>query len=90
MHGKAAYTHSKGIDAIRYKELVRQFIVDHGSITPKECRELLGFGESRTAKSAISRLLTEWSADDGILRPEGFTANRKYFLRDERGEARNG
>lgn len=87
MHGKAAYTHSKGIDAIRYKELVRQFIVDQGCITPKECRELLGFGESRTAKSAISRLLTEWSASDGILRPEGYTTNRKYFLRDEGGEA---
>ncbi len=81
MLGKAAYTRTKGIDSIRYRELVRQFIMDHGSITPKDCRELLGFGESRTAKSAISRYLKEWSGDDGFLRWEGNTSSRRYFLR---------
>ena len=33
----------------------REFVEDHGSITPQECRELLGLGESTTAKVETSR-----------------------------------
>ena len=45
--GKAAYTRLKGIDPIRYREWAREFVEDHGSITPRECRELLGLGGQR-------------------------------------------
>ena len=39
---------------IRYSEMVRQFVQDHGSITPEECRELLGLGESQSARVEVS------------------------------------
>ena len=53
--GKAAYTRLKGIDPIRYREWVREFVEDHGSITPRECRELLGLGGSASAQVEVSR-----------------------------------
>lgn len=69
--GKAAYTRTKGIDPIRYAEMVRAYIKDHGSITPAECRELLGLGNSQTAQVEVSRLLKRWSGNGGFLRREG-------------------
>lgn len=82
LQSKAAYTRTKGVDQIRYREMVRQFLTDHGSITPKECRALLGFGESQSARVEMSRYLKEWSGDSGFLRREGSTSNTRYFLRD--------
>ncbi len=79
MHGKAAYTHSKGIAPIRYREMVRQFIEDHGSITPKECRELLGFGESQAARVEMSAILKGWSGKGGWLERRGRTTNTRYY-----------
>lgn len=38
--GKAAYTKTKGLDPIRFREMVRQFVSHHGSITPQECQTL--------------------------------------------------
>ena len=65
--GKAAYTKTKGIDPIRYAEMVRAYVEDHGSITPAECRELLGLGESDTDKVTVSKLFRKWSGPDGFL-----------------------
>jgi len=69
--GKAAYSRFKGIDPIRYREIVRGFVAEHGSITPQECRDLLGLGESATARVEASRLLAEWSLPRGFLRKIG-------------------
>jgi ATP-dependent DNA helicase RecG len=69
--GKAAYTKTKGLDPIRFQEMVRQFVSDHGAITPQECRELLGLGESQTARVEVSRYLKDWSGPDGFLDREG-------------------
>jgi len=78
--GKAAYTKLKGIDdPIRYREWVREFVADHGSITPQECRELLGLGESQSARVDVSRYLREWSGPGGFLRREGKPPKVRYF-----------
>ena len=69
--GKASYTRLKGIDPIRYREMVREYVSQHGSITSLEARELLGLGESTTSKVEISRLLRDWSEPGGFLRKEG-------------------
>ena len=69
--GKAAYTKTKGLDPIRFQEMVRQFVSDHGAVTPQECRELLGLGESQTARVEVSRYLKEWSGPKGFLTREG-------------------
>ena len=79
--GKAAYTKTKGIDPIRYAEMVRVFVEDHGSITPAECRELLGLGESDTDKVGVSKLLRKWSGADGFLRREGKPPKVRYYPR---------
>lgn len=79
--GKAAYTKTKGVDPIRFREMVRQFVADHGSITPQECRELLGLGESQTSRVEVSRYLREWSNEDGFLRREGNPPKVRYFPR---------
>lgn len=80
--GKAAYTKTKGIDPIRYAEMVRCFLEDHGSITPAECRELLGLGESSADQSAVSKLLRKWSVEGGFLRREGVPPKVRYYGRD--------
>ncbi len=77
--GKAAYTKTKGINPIRFAEMVRAYVEDHGSITPQECRELLGLGESKTARVEISRLLKKWCGSEGFLRREGMPPKVRYF-----------
>ena len=78
--GKTAYTTTRGVDPIRYREMVKAFVDDHGSITPRECRELLGLGESQTARVEVSRYLRAWSGSDGFLRREGTRGpNVRYF-----------
>jgi ATP-dependent DNA helicase RecG len=69
--GRAAYTRLKGIDPIRDREIVREYVAEQGSINSTECRELLGLGESATAKVDASRLLGEWSGPGGFLRKVG-------------------
>lgn len=76
--GKAAYTKMKGLHPTRYAEMVKQFVSDHGVITPKECRELLGLGNSQTARVEVSRYLRKWSAPDGFLRREGHPPKTRY------------
>lgn len=65
--GKAAYTKRKGIAPARYAEIVRQYVRDHGSIRNKDCRELLGLGDSSTAQVEASRYLKRWSQPGGFL-----------------------
>jgi len=79
--GKAGYTRLKDIDPIRYREWVREFVADHGMITPRECRELLGLGESASAKVEVSRYLREWSGPGGFLDREGGGRGTRYRLR---------
>lgn len=81
--GKAAYTKTKGVDPIRFREMVRQFVHDHGSITPQECRELLGLGESQTSRVEVSRYLRDWSTPEGFLRREGKPPKVRYFPRPD-------
>jgi ATP-dependent DNA helicase RecG len=79
--GKAAYTKTRGINPIRYGEMVRTFVEDHGSITPAECREMLGLGESNSDKVTVSRLLRKWSSPEGFLIREGTGRNTRYRSR---------
>jgi ATP-dependent DNA helicase RecG len=78
--GKAAYTRLKGIDPIRYREIVRDFVAQQGSINSAECRELLGLGESGTAKVDASRLLSEWSQPGGFLRKVGTRGPGVHYI----------
>ncbi|HYX23705.1 MAG TPA: RNA-binding domain-containing protein [Thermoanaerobaculia bacterium] len=82
--GRAAYTRIRGLDPLRYAELVREFVSAHGSITPGECRQLLGLGESPSAKVETSRYLKKWSGEEGFLRREGGGRHVRYLARLER------
>jgi len=84
LFGKAAYTRTRGLDPIRFSEMVKAFVADHGSITPRECRELLGLGESQSARVEASRYLRSWSGEGGFLRREGKPPKICYFPRAER------
>jgi ATP-dependent DNA helicase RecG len=84
LFGKAAYTRTRGLDPIRFSEMVKAFVADHGSITPRECRELLGLGESQSARVEASRYLRNWSGEGGFLRREGKPPKICYFPRAER------
>ncbi len=79
--GKVAYSSAKGIDHTRYQELVFEFVKDHGSINNSECRQLLGLGDSPSAKVEVSRYLKKWSGTNGFLMPIGKTSQRKYVLK---------
>lgn len=80
--GKAGYTAAKGIDSARYPELVRGYVQDHGSISNSECRQLLGLGESPSARVEASRFLKLWSSPDGFLDFSGNPPKRRYYLRE--------
>lgn len=82
LHGKSAYTRVRGLNPIRYAEMVRAYLADHGAITPRECRELLGLGESATAKVEVSRLFRRWSGEEGFLRREGQGKTIRYLFRE--------
>jgi ATP-dependent DNA helicase RecG len=79
--GKAAYTRTKGIAPARYGEMVREYVQDHRSITNRECRELLGLGDSLSAQVEASRYLKKWSQPDGFLEPVGTPPKVSYRLR---------
>jgi len=55
--GTAAYVRLSGIDPIRYKELIREYVTQHGSIANRECRELLGLGNSHSAQVKATNIL---------------------------------
>jgi len=79
--GKGAYTRTKGLSPIRYAEMVKEFLRDHSSITPKQCRELLGWGESATDRVEISKQLRKWSGPEGFLKREGKPPKVCYVAR---------
>ncbi|HKI02982.1 MAG TPA: RNA-binding domain-containing protein [Thermoanaerobaculia bacterium] len=78
--GKAAYTRTRGVDPIRFAEMVKAFVAHHGSITPRECRELLGLGESNSARVEVSKYLRTWSSQAGFLRREGTKGPKVHYL----------
>ena len=83
--GKAAYSKDRGIQEARYREMIRQYLMDHGEITPMQARDLLGLGSTASAKSAMSRYLREWSSGrQGFLRKHGTKPRNKYSLRIHR------
>jgi len=79
--GRASYTRIRGLNPLRYSELVREFVADHGSITPRECRQLLGLGESASARVETSRYLKKWSGDERFLLREGGGKHVRYVAR---------
>ena len=80
--GKAAYTRTRGLNPVRYAEMVREYLHDHRSISNREVRELLGLGESPTAQVEASRYLKKWSGSSGFLTAEGNGAKRSYRLKE--------
>lgn len=75
---KAVYTRARGIDAVRWPELIRAYIEQHGSISNAECRELLGLGSSRSAQTRATRILRSLS----FLEPYGTSRKTtRYRLR---------
>jgi ATP-dependent DNA helicase RecG len=79
--GKAAYTKTRGLNPIRYAEMVREFLNDHPHISNREVRDLLGLGDSPTALVTASRYLKKWCEPSGFLISEKSGAQRRYRLR---------
>jgi hypothetical protein len=80
--GKAKYSQLRDIDAVRFPEMIRQYVTIHGSINNKECRELLKLGDSLSASVTASEILRELSGSEGFLEPvEGTRKKRRYILR---------
>lgn len=67
LKGKAAYTKMRGLNPVRYAEMVREYLNDHQKIRNAELRELLGLGDSPSAQVEASRYLKKWSQPDGFL-----------------------
>ena len=63
--GREALVIVRGIDRVRWPEMVRAYVGQHGAINNLECRELLGLGHSRSAQARASQLLREWSEGPG-------------------------
>jgi len=83
LHGKAAYSAGRGINPLRYAEMIKVFLQDHQTISPKQCRELLHLGESQSARVEISRLLRKWSSPTGFLDRNGNPPTVTYQLRQQ-------
>jgi ATP-dependent DNA helicase RecG len=78
LKGKAAYTKARGLSPVRYAELAREYLRDHQRISNEELRQLLGLGDSPSAKVEASRYLKKWSQADGFLERKG-GGNRVYY-----------
>lgn len=82
LKGKAAYTRTRGLNPVRYAELAREYLKDHQRIDNPQLRELLGLGESASAKVEASRHLTRWSSEaDGFLEKHVERGRPFYTLR---------
>jgi ATP-dependent DNA helicase RecG len=57
LSSKTTRRRTRNSEALRYPELIRAYVEQHGSIKNEECRELLGLGNSPTARVKASRLL---------------------------------
>lgn len=78
--GRVTYTRTKGVEPHRYKELIRSYVEDHGSISNEECRNLLGFGNSPSDQVKASRLLKSLCGENGFLRRVGKGRKTRYVL----------
>lgn len=78
LKGKAAYTKARGLNPVRYAELAREYLRDHQRISNEELRQLLGLGDSPSAKVEASRYLKKWSQADGFLERKG-GGSRVYY-----------
>lgn len=78
LKGKAAYTKLRGLNPVRYAEMLREYLNDHQQVGNAELRELLGLGDSASAKVEASRLLKKWSQTDGFLERHGAGSNVFY------------
>lgn len=81
LKGKAAYTRTRGLNPVRYAEMVREYLNDHRFITNAELRQLLGLGASASASVEASRLLGRWSGPDGFLEKRPPENRPRYVLR---------
>ena len=81
LKGKVAYTRTRGLNPVRYAEMVREYLRDHQRIENAQMRELLGFGDARSAKVNASRLLRKWSQEDGFLLKNKGKGKPFYTLR---------
>ena len=57
LQGRVVYTRLRDIDAVRWPEMIRAYVEQHGSINNTECRQLLGLGNSRSGQSIATRVL---------------------------------
>ena len=81
LKGKAAYTRTRGLNPVRYAELVREYLNDHHRITNAQLRELLGLGDSASAQVEASRLFKKWCLTDGFLSKHMDQGKPYYTLR---------
>jgi ATP-dependent DNA helicase RecG len=71
---KVKYIKDRGIEQIRFKELVLSYLKEWGSINNEKCRELLSINVWKA-----SRLLKLFSKE-GLIVPEGKGKNKGYKL----------
>jgi ATP-dependent DNA helicase RecG len=79
--GKAAYTRTRGLNPVRYAELVREYLSDHQRIDNALLRELLGLGDSPSAQVQASRLFKKWCLPEGFLTKNSAQGKPYYTLR---------
>lgn len=81
--GTTTYVRLSGVDSIRYKELIREYVLQTGSIANRECRELLGLGNSRSAQVKTTNILKRCE----FLEPFGNSRKtRRYWLKKNRDD----
>jgi ATP-dependent DNA helicase RecG len=81
LKGKAAYTKTRGLNPVRYAEMLREYLNDHQHVGNAELRELLGLGDSASAQVEASRLLKKWCLPEGFLDRHGAGKNISYTQR---------
>ena len=81
LKGKAAYTKTRGLNPVRYAEMLREYLNDHQQVRNAQLRELLGLGDSPSAQVEASRLLKKWSQPEGFLERHGAGSNIYYTRR---------
>ena len=79
--GKAAYTRIRGLNPVRYAELVREYLSDHQRIDNAQLRELLGLGDSPSAQVQASRFFKKWCSPEGFLNKHSAQGKPYYTLR---------
>ena len=64
--------------------MVRAFVADHGADHTARVPELLGLGDSNSARVEASKYLRSWSSPAGFLRREGERGPKvRYFFARE-------